>query len=880
LESVLTGKRPRPACLRAFLYALLIAAAVFLPFVLLDRGLFFYYGDFNVQQIPFYRLVHDAVRAGEWYWNWETDLGVNFIGSYSFYNLFSPFFWLTLPFPSAAVPYLMAPLLMLKTASAACTSCLYIGRFTRDGRFAVFGGLLYAFSGWAVYNVFFNHFHEVLVFFPLLLWTLERLVADGKRGGFALAVALNCMVNYWFFIGSALFTILYVAVRTLSGGWAMTLKKFCAVALESVLGVAIACFALVPSAMAILGNPRTTADNLLAGWDFWLYGHEQRQPAILASIFFPPDIPSRPNFFPDHGAKWSSLSAWLPMTGPSFVLAYLLSSPRSWVKRMLYLCLFIAMVPGLNAVFILFNHSYYARWFYMPVLLMALASALALERALERRDTSSLLSGLKRTALVCGVLTAAVGLTPSQEEEKFPIGLEEYPERFWIYVLITALGLLASWILIRWLAGRPDFFRLLTLSLGCICAVYSITLIAMGRMHSNDRDWMRTVALPGRDRLHLSEEEGRFDRSDLYNSMDNLGMFWGLPNIQAFHSIVPISLMEFYPSVGVKRDVSSKPQPEFFQLRSLLSVRWLFVADGEPEDKQPSVKYFSGVDNQLGFNLYENNNYLPMGFGYDRYITRETWEKQSDEGKLFLLHRAVLVEDEDVQNVRRIIDPLPEEGTSDLTEERYLSDVEDRRQSASGKFYRDRKGFTSELYLKEEQIIFYSVPYDQGWKAEVNGVPTKVLKVNGGFVGVPVPAGYNTVRFDYLAPGLKAGAAATLAGLVLFAVYLLFGRRFLLERARPRLYPDFPGGAAPSPTGSALLRALEDSAPFPPSDGPPEGADPFGASPPAGDGKAAPPEQAAEPFLWNAPLPAEETEAEGGEEGETPQESGEDPKNL
>lgn len=60
--------------------------------------------------------AHDAVRSGEVLWNSYTDLGANFIASYSFYLLFSPFFWLTLPFPSEMVPYLMAPLLMLKTA--------------------------------------------------------------------------------------------------------------------------------------------------------------------------------------------------------------------------------------------------------------------------------------------------------------------------------------------------------------------------------------------------------------------------------------------------------------------------------------------------------------------------------------------------------------------------------------------------------------------------------------------------------------------------------------------------------------------------------------------------------------------------------------------
>ena len=108
--------KPRERALLSFLLPLAGAALLFLPFLILDKGYFIYYGDFNVQQIPFYQMAHDSVRAGNFAWNWTTDLGANFVGSYSFYLLGSPFFWLTIPFPSAAVPYLMGPLLILKFA--------------------------------------------------------------------------------------------------------------------------------------------------------------------------------------------------------------------------------------------------------------------------------------------------------------------------------------------------------------------------------------------------------------------------------------------------------------------------------------------------------------------------------------------------------------------------------------------------------------------------------------------------------------------------------------------------------------------------------------------------------------------------------------------
>ncbi len=70
-----------------FVIALIVAMALFVPYMIMSEGYFIFYGDFNVQQIPFYQMCHKAVREGNVLWNWNTDLGVNFIGSYSFYLL-------------------------------------------------------------------------------------------------------------------------------------------------------------------------------------------------------------------------------------------------------------------------------------------------------------------------------------------------------------------------------------------------------------------------------------------------------------------------------------------------------------------------------------------------------------------------------------------------------------------------------------------------------------------------------------------------------------------------------------------------------------------------------------------------------------------------
>ena len=99
--------------LRAFWIAFATAFLFFIPFILFDNGYFLFYGDFNVQQVPFYQMCHDAVRSGNLGWSWTTDLGATCICSYTFYLLGSPFFWLTIPFPTEAMPSTLGPLILL-----------------------------------------------------------------------------------------------------------------------------------------------------------------------------------------------------------------------------------------------------------------------------------------------------------------------------------------------------------------------------------------------------------------------------------------------------------------------------------------------------------------------------------------------------------------------------------------------------------------------------------------------------------------------------------------------------------------------------------------------------------------------------------------------
>lgn len=786
--------------LKAFLFGIGISFLFFLPFIIYDQGLFLYYGDFNVQQVPFYQMIHDAIRSGNWGWSHTTDLGANMIGSYTFYLLGSPFFWLTMPFPSEAVPYLMAPLLILKIGCASLTAYIFLRRYVINKNFAVIGAMLYAFSGFSIYNIFFNHFHEAIVIFPLLLAAVDEFMATKRRGVLALAVFSACIFNYYFFVGQVVFVIIYWFVKMFTGYYKINIKDFLLMAFEILMGFLATGILLVPTILAVIQNPRV--ENAPNGWGALTYFSQQKYYHILQSFFFPPDIPARPNFTPDSNAKWASVAAWLPLFSMTGVIAFLQTQSRKhWLKKLLPLLFLMAIVPVLNSAFQMFNASYYARWFYMLTLVMSLATVISLENT-KRTDWGRAINWTVGFTLFVTVL---IGFTPNtvtddKGKSTTTYGLMEYPDRFWMYVAIALISTAALALILKQLKkDKKKFIRSCFACLSVVILVYSFYLLVLGKTQGYDSHaFIIPNVINKADSIDLPDTDSV--RSDFYECMDNTPMFWQMPTIQAFHSIVPGSVMEFYPSIGVTRDVGSRPDTAVYGLRSFTSTRWLFdynkdsnsFVSKEGVAQMPGWEYYNTQNN---FDIYENKYYIPMGFTYTDCISTEQYEKCSESKRNLLLLKAMVLSDEQIAKYSYIINEKADYLDYDFTKEEYYKDCENRKQLTCSSFNYDNGGFTAEIDLtnSKDQLVFFSVPYESGWTATVNGEVAEVEKVNVGFMAVKAKGGtQNTIRFNYETPGLKVGAVISFVAIAILLLYMLiFGNKFnkgIRRKATGKIY--------------------------------------------------------------------------------------------
>ncbi len=799
-NKMMTLRPQKEKKLFTFLIACAVAASFFVPYMIMGEGYFTFYGDFNVQQINFYKMCHQAVRDGNLGWNWTTDLGANFIGSYAFYLLGSPFFWLTIPFPNNFVPYLMGPLFILKFGCAAFTAYLYIRRFTKTAYAASLGGLLYAFSGFSVYNIFFNHFHEAIIVFPLLLLSIEALLVDNRRGVFALMVALCAVTNYFFFFGMVVFAVIYFAVRLFSGAIKIKFSRFLVFFFEAILGLLLSAFLLLPALAAIMGNSRISEVTL--GWGAIMYGREQIYLNILECFFFPPDIPARPVFFPGADVKWSSLGGWLPVFSTTAVFVCFMQKHKSWQKRLIGICLFMALIPILNSAFYAFNYAYYARWFYMPILIMCLITAMYTED-----ESVNWWPSFRWSAGITIAVTLVIGLFPQETEDGIVFGLYTldsegdytYLFRYWATCAIAIAGLVILFFLIRQL--KKDKTAFYKSAIACVCIItslYANFFVACGRSHSNS---VKRIVIDQQIEGSVDLGEGNF-RIDVYDSVDNTGMALGYPCINAFHSVVPSSITEFYEYINIERVVASRPGVENIALRPLLSVKYVlnsvyregFVDETSGEMRMPGYEYVKLEDQ---YKVYENTNYIPYGFSYNYYISYEDMDNYSHFSKTRMMLKAILLTDEQIEKYGHLYENIEdisvrgEDGTTLRLDDGELEkDCERRRQTSADTFTIDNGGFTATVTREKETLVFFSVPYEEGWTATVNGKPVDVEKVNVGFMAVAVGEGDSVIRFNYRTPGLLYGGIISAAAAVVLGVYLLIFFYWHKNRPDSIVYPE------------------------------------------------------------------------------------------
>lgn len=733
--------------------------------------------DVPMSYYPWDVLGRELIRSGTFpAWNPHAFGGTPLFANFSVAWL-GPF---SVPLWVLPLDYALGVSAGLKLWTAAFGTYLLV----RELRLGFWPGLLagFSFALCAFDVVWLTHQAHVAVavLLPWLLWLTERIVRRGGRweglalaGVVAAAVAGGHPGTLVHVLGA---TLLYALVRcaTVSGiAGGDRLRRLATVGGGMLLGVLLAAVVLLPAERAAVDTVgvqirRADSGSLSSGGIPW--------GSLLAAVF--PDWWGRPSeALLDGGPASYNERAFYAGTVALLFAALALISRGAWRRKAPFLALLalgitvpvdpspvrslVVQLPGFDRV----QNARMVLWFAFAVAVLA---AFGLQAALEAPRRQARAWAVVVVAIVVGaaaivsidVAPGDVGAAFDHVADRFagstpsPLALASVI-RWLALAALVGLGLLA----LRFGSRRPAVAGAML----ALLAAADMLLFAHAYQPMGPKALVMPPRTPAVAFLQRHVADGRIAGVGLALSSD-WSTTYGLRDVRGYDA--PQPSRRFYAlwlavnpaqQQGSPFDVADL-SPNGLRVLSLLGTRYVVVA---PEAGPPPGSGLTYAYRGADANVLENRRATPRAFVAERVdvAAGEQEELASVLRKRFDPRRAAVVRRDEL--------------------------AQDRPESVAGGSVRVVEEANARVLLRaslpRRGLVVLGDAWAPGWSVTVDDRPARALQANVLLRGVVVPAGEHTIAWRYRVPGLRAGALASGA-----AVLIALGWAAVLLRIRRR----------------------------------------------------------------------------------------------
>jgi len=385
----------------------------------------------------------------------------------------------------------------------------------------------------------------------------------------------------------------------------------------------------------------------------------------------------------------------------------------------------------------------------MPVLVFALATLGALGVDCAARPESS--RALQMTWLRGGfVALAAAGLVAVTLASSEPAALAVRPPLAAQYVGALVGLAAAAWLLRRWLAdGRARW--------GVALAAVQVATLAPLATYLPVRDARWLYPTPPA----IAWLQGHAGAARVLIA-DQVGLLYGLRQAHGYDGLTPRRMAELAGPIGTGQAMAagylentvalhgSEPLPPVAVLwaptRALLGVRYLVLSPGMRPGEAHLRPVYDGADARV----VEDPTALPRAFVAARARCVD------DRGALALLRARAIAPAEEVLLADCTSPPAPQARITARPEAHIMVDEPARVVVAAS--------------TDAPAWLVLTDTWFPGWRARVDGADVVVQRADHAFRAVALPPGRHEVEFTFTPRGLGAGAAITLAALVIVGV--------------------------------------------------------------------------------------------------------------
>lgn len=569
-----------------------------------------YYSKYLRSIIKGVLINHELVIPN---WDFSIGQGSDILSTLHYYTIGDPLSVFSIFFSeeNMYLYYDAAIILRIYFAGIAFSAlCFETGKKNSYGILA--GAIAYTFCEWALSFIRHPFFLNPMLYFPLLLLGIEKIIKKKRPYLFTIAVAISALCNFYFFYMMVLAVIIYVIIR-LFISYRKNIKDaallIAKIASSSVLGVILSAVIFLPLCYVFIFDSRISEQFNLR-------------------LFYPLDFYSKlPGMFIAPGNL--SYSCCMGFAAPILLAVFLMFYKRKehqFTKALFIACIIITLFPIFGRIF---NGFAYVtdRWIWA----FALISSYIL--TLMWPSLMSLTVNEGKFLVKCMTVYFAVCL------------FLEYSRTGNVFAqLITALIFLFIIYPISNMAASPSNQGKQRLAI--ILVFISVVMNGYWKYSPDEMNYpgsyleVRQLTLNTNETAAIAETaaaEGvdKFYRFSGRNLTKNANMIAGISSTQYFWSLLNPNIDDYRRRLDILENRSFDPgnYDDRAGLNSLASVLYYSLPQG---DSNPAPYGFTQVDSAQtspSYKIYRNDYALPLAYTYDNYMKEDAWEKLSAPAK-------------------------------------------------------------------------------------------------------------------------------------------------------------------------------------------------------------------------------------------------------
>jgi uncharacterized membrane protein YfhO len=209
-------------------------------------------------------------------------------------------------------------------------------------------------------------------------------------------------------------------------------------------------------------------------------------------------------------------------------------------------------------------------------------------------------------------------------------------------------------------------------------------------------------------------------------------------------------------------------------LEAISTVKYVLAKDTSYFKDNPFYNLVAKVNDIF---IYKNNFALPLGFAYDSVITLSDFRKLNKTQKEYFILRAGVIDESEKPFFN-----FPNITIHDsITPSNFLFLIENfvkkRKQDTLSIIYHSPNKIVGNIFLTSKKIMFFSIPFDKGWKVFVDGKKAKIYLINIGFFGFPVEKGKHIIELKYFNYTLPFSFILSIIFIISYIIILFYYKK-------------------------------------------------------------------------------------------------------